>query len=194
MTNEEILAHYRERYPYISLGRAWGARVLPNVPPLRIADRYADGRPTSRNDSATMDRYSPASATGSPRTSATPSRSPNRTRPGTRRPRTGPEPDPSRRAENTCTGPRYRVRMSFDELMADRGRTETAAAYRRSIAPQGDAARCPTAGGGGGAGTRRGRAVAVRARVIRPVSRLPVGTLSATWATTPPRANAYTVS
>ena len=56
MTNEEILAHYRERYPYISLGRAWGARVLPNVPPLRIADRYADGRPTSRNDSATIYR------------------------------------------------------------------------------------------------------------------------------------------
>ena len=31
--------------------------------------------------------------------------------------------------------------MSFDELMAERGRTETAAAYRRSIAPRGDARR-----------------------------------------------------
>ena len=105
MNNEEILAHYRERYPYISLGRAWGARVLPNVPPLRIADRYADGRPTSRNDSATMDRYSPTSATGSPpRTSATPSRSPKPY--STRHPRPNRARHPNRRAENTCTGPR----------------------------------------------------------------------------------------
>ncbi len=52
-----------------------------------------------------------------------------------------PERDAEPPRREHLYGSTFRVRMSFDELMTERGRTETAAAYRRSLAPPGDARR-----------------------------------------------------
>lgn len=61
-----------------------------------------------------------------------------------------PEPQPKPESEAAVMPPphrehlygsTYRVRMNFAELMAERGRTGTAAAYRRSLAPRADARR-----------------------------------------------------
>jgi hypothetical protein len=57
MTNEEILAHYRERYPYISLGRAWGVASFCAVPaPPRTAapTRPSMSKATTANVAAEM--------------------------------------------------------------------------------------------------------------------------------------------
>ena len=52
-----------------------------------------------------------------------------------------PERDAEPPRREHLYGSTYRVRMSFDELMTERGRTGIAGMYRRSIAPPGDARR-----------------------------------------------------
>jgi hypothetical protein len=56
-------------------------------------------------------------------------------------PEAAPEPAPEPPRIVHEFGSQYRVRMSLDEVLAERGRTGTAGLYRRSLAPSGDARR-----------------------------------------------------